>query len=208
MSPFDYRAINDVYSAPIYSISKAFQALALNTLWRRKIYGRENIPPPGTPTLFASNHRSLSDPSNVGSCVPYPIFFFAKEELFKIPVLGWGIRRVNAFPVKRGEHDVGAFKTALKVLDKGGGLLVFPEGGRRLDPKRQWKAKAGVGLLACKTGARIVPVGVTHAESFTKLAPLVVRFGEAFYPPAHPTAEDYQNVADETMRRIKELCHE
>lgn len=204
----NYHAINPVYSPLIYSVSKNLQSLAFNTLWRRHVTGRENIPPFGTPVIFAANHRSLSDPPNVGSCVPYPIFFFAKEELFRIPVLGWGIRRVNAFPVRRAEQDMGALKTAFKVLKNGGGLLLFPEGGRRLDPKRQWKAKAGVGMIACKTGAPIIPVGVRNAEGFTSLAPLRVNFGKPILPPANPTPDDYQPLADHVMARIKELCDE
>ncbi len=76
----NYREINPVYSSVIYASTKFLQALAFDTIWRRQVEGRENIPPLGTPVIFAANHRSLSDPSNVGSCVPYPIFFFAKEE--------------------------------------------------------------------------------------------------------------------------------
>jgi len=64
----------------------------------------------------------------VGSAIPYPVHFFAKEELFKIPVLGWYIRRVNAFPVNRGQGDIGAVKTAQRVLEAGEGLVLFPEG--------------------------------------------------------------------------------
>jgi len=204
----NFRDVNPVYSPFLYWFAKNIQAMAYRTLWRRKIHGLEHVPPFGTPTIFAANHRSLSDPSDVGSCLPYPIFYFAKEELFHIPVLGWGIRRVNAFPVRRKEHDVAALKTAIEVLEHGGGLMLFPEGGRRLDPHRQWKAKAGVGMLACKTGAHIVPVGIKNADRFTKLAPLEVTFGAALVPPKNPTQEDYQKLADTVMTRIKELCHE
>ncbi len=204
----DFREINPVYSPTLYFLVKELQKLSFNTIWRRRVYGKENIPPFGTPTIFAANHRSLSDPPDVGTCVPYPIFYFAKEELFQIPVLGWGIRRVNAFPVKRAEHDIGAFKLAIRVLKNGGGLVLFPEGGRRLDPKKQWIARAGVGMLACKTGARVIPVGIKNADRFSKLAPLEVRFGEAIFPPAEPAPEDYQKVADRVIHRIKELCHE
>jgi len=83
--------------------------------------------------------------------IPYHVNYFAKEELFEIPVVGWYIRRVNAFPVNRNEADVGAVKTAQRILEAGEGLVLFPEGGRRRDPKRQWQAKSGVGLLACTT---------------------------------------------------------
>ena len=202
----NFRDFNPDYSPPIYWLGKNGQAVAFRVLWRRKVRGLENVPPFGTPTIFAGNHRSLSDPSNVGSCLPYPIFYFAKEELFHVPVLSWWLRHVNAFPVRRKEHDVAAFKKALDVLQGGGGLMLFPEGGRRHDPARQWKAKPGVGMLACKTGARIIPVGIKNNERFTKLGRLEVNFGKPICPPKTDDRESYQKIADDVMSRIKELC--
>jgi 1-acyl-sn-glycerol-3-phosphate acyltransferase len=202
----NFRDVNPVYSPFLYGLGKVVQSTVFNVIWRKKAYGRENIPPFGTPVIFAANHRSLTDPSNVGCCIPYPIFFFAKEELFDVPVLGWYIRRINSFPVRRKEHDVGALKTAVNVLEHGGALMLFPEGGRRLDPARQWKAKAGVGLLACKTGAQVVPVGIRNADKLSQLARLEVSFGKPLWPPKEAGRDDYQKFADEVMVRVKELC--
>lgn len=202
----NYRDVNSEYNPVLYWLGKNAQAAAFRLLWRRKVRGLENVPPFGTAVIFAANHRSLSDPSNVGSSLPYPIFYFAKEELFHVPVLSWWLRHVNAFPVRRKEHDVGALKKAVEVLEQGGGLMLFPEGGRRLDPVRQWKAKAGVGMLACKTGARIIPVGIKNSDRFTRLAPLEVSFGKPLFPPREAGRDDYQKLADEAMNRIKELC--
>src|SRR5580704_17935494 len=137
----NFQDMNTDYGPILYSVGKAAQAAAFHIVWRRTVRGMENVPPLGTPVIFAANHRSLSDPSNVGSCLPYPIFYFAKEELFHVPFIGWYIRRVNSFPVRRTEHDVGAFKMSIEVLEHRGGLMLFPEGGRRLDPARQWKAR-------------------------------------------------------------------
>jgi 1-acyl-sn-glycerol-3-phosphate acyltransferase len=201
-----FRDVNPVYSPLFYSVGKQVQAAAFNSVWRRKVLGLEHVPPFGTPTIFAANHRSLSDPSNVGSSLPYPIFYFAKEELFNVPVLGWFLRRVNSLPVRRKEHDVGGFKKAIDVLEHGGGLMLFPEGGRRLNPALQWKAKAGVGMLACMTGACIIPVGIKNADRFTKLGRLEVIFGRPMYPPGKSDRQEYQKLTDDVMMRIKELC--
>jgi 1-acyl-sn-glycerol-3-phosphate acyltransferase len=201
-----YRAVNPVFSPILYAIGKFVQANTWDILYRRRVRGRENIPPEGTAAIFAANHRSYIDPGLAGSAVPYPIFYFVKEELFRVPVFGWFIRRVNSVPVRRGEHDVTAFKAAMEVLKHGHGLMLFPEGGRRLDPKRQWKAKAGVGMLACKTGARIVPVGIKNSDRIGRLARLEVSFGKPIHPPKEASREDYQKLADEVMSRIKELC--
>jgi 1-acyl-sn-glycerol-3-phosphate acyltransferase len=204
--PMNFRDVNPVYSGFLYGIGKFIQSNAFNIIWRRKISGLENVPAFGTPAIFAANHRSLTDPGNAGSCLPYPIFYFAKEELFHVPVLGWYIRRVNSFPVRRKETDIGALKTAVDVLEHGGGLMLFPEGGRRLDPARQFKAKAGVALLASKTGARVIPVGIKNADKLLRFARLEVSFGKAIYPPKEAGRENYQKFADEIMIRIKELC--
>lgn len=197
---------NPHFSAFLYFIGKIFTATSFDIIWRRQVIGKENIPPFGNPVIFAANHRSLADPNLVGSAIPYAIHYFAKEELFHVPILGWYIRRVNSFPVKRGEHDVGAFKSAIRILEQGEGLLLFPEGGRRLDPARQWKAKPGLGMLACKTGAVIVPVGVTHSDRFTKLAKIRVAFGKPIAPPPNATRDQYQELTDRVMTRIRELC--
>ena len=202
----NFRDVNPVYSPFLYALGKVLQTAAFKVIWRQKASGQEHIPPFGTPVIFAANHRSLTDPSNVGTCVPYPVFFFTKEELFQVPVLGWYIRRVNSFPVRRKEHDVGALKTAVDVLEHGGALMLFPEGGRRLDPARQWKAKAGVGLLACKTGAQVVPVGIKNSDKLLQLARLEVVFGKPMIPPKDAGRQEYQKFADEVMARIKELC--
>ncbi len=201
-----FRDVNPVYSPTLYFVGKHLQAMVFRLLWRRKVRGLENVPPFGTAVIFAANHRSLTDPSNVGSSISYPIFYFAKEELFHVPVIGWYIRRVNSFPVQRKEHDVGALKTALEVLKHNGGLMMFPEGGRRLDPARQWKAKAGVGMLACMTGAQVIPVGIRNAERLSSLPRLEVTFGKPIFPPKDGNHEVYQRFADEVMLRIKELC--
>src|ERR1700682_1420579 len=78
----NFRDVNPVYNPLLYFIGKNLQALAFRIIWRRKVRGLENVPPFGTPVIFAANHRSLTDPSHVGSSLPYPIFYFVKEELF------------------------------------------------------------------------------------------------------------------------------
>jgi 1-acyl-sn-glycerol-3-phosphate acyltransferase len=199
---------NPYHNAILYAIGKAISNGIFNTFWRRRVKGRENIPAQGRGTIFAANHRSLADPNLVGSAVPYPIHYFAKEELFQIPLVGWYIRRVNAFPVRRKEHDVTAFKTAQRVLQAGEAILIFPEGGRRLDPARQWKVKAGIGMLSCLTGAQIVPVAVVHSDRFNRLAKITVSFGKPIFPPDDCKKDDYQRLSEEVIKRVKELYDE
>jgi 1-acyl-sn-glycerol-3-phosphate acyltransferase len=199
---------NPYYNPIFYWFGKNGSHAAFTLFWRRKVFGRENIPPQGTPVIFAGNHRSLADPQIIGSAIPYPVNYFAKEELFQIPVLGFIIRRVNAFPVRRGAGDVGAVKMAQRILEAGEGLVLFPEGGRRLDPKRQWVAKSGVAMLACSTGAKVVPVGVKNAHRFSKFGALEVHFGKPLQPPSDAGKDAYESFSQLVITKIRELVEE
>jgi 1-acyl-sn-glycerol-3-phosphate acyltransferase len=200
----EYRALNPVYSPWLYRNGQRITYAFFRLGWRYRTEGMENIPPQGTPVIFAANHRSFADPPMVGSLIPYPIFYFAKEELFKLPFVGWYMRHVNSFPVRRTEHDVAAFKQALRVLRSGLGLLLFPEGGRRTDPKRQWKAKSGVAMLSAKSGAVVCPVGILNADRFSSFGQVTIRFGKCL-PCAEDSAAGYQIYSDEVMARIRAL---
>jgi 1-acyl-sn-glycerol-3-phosphate acyltransferase len=197
---------NPEFNPLLYSIGKNLPSIAFDLVWRREIRGRDNIPPKGTGVIFAANHRSMADPHLVGTSIPYPIHFFAKAELFNIPLLGWCLPRVNAFPVRRAIHDVGALKTAQKLVEKGEGLLMFPEGGRRLKKERQWVARPGVAMLACQTGIPVVPVGVRNSENFVKFGKVRVSFGPPIMPPKEYDRDTYQTFSELIMKRIRELA--
>ena len=201
------KSVNPYYNPVLYFCGVQVTRFLAGVFWRRRIRGLENIPPRGQGVIFAANHRSLADPNLVGSVIPYPIHYFAKDELFHVPVIGWYIRRVNSFPVKRGAHDISSFKTAIRVLEAGECLLLFPEGGRR-EGDRQWKAKPGVGMLACKTGARVIPVLVKNSDHLAQFKPLSVIFGKPLTPPADGEREVYQQFSDTIMQKIKELNDE
>lgn len=105
--------------------------------------------------------------------------YMAKEELFKIPLLSSFIRRLGAFPVSRGKGDVGAIKTALKLLEEGHIVGIFPEGTRLKHKKgKTIKAKPGAALLAQKSGAPILPVAICgRYRPFSKIK---IVFGKPF----------------------------
>jgi len=202
----DIETLNPYYSPLLYRWGQRMCWSFFRMAARCDVKGLENIPHEKRAIIFAANHRSLIDPPLLGCIIPRPIFYFAKEELFKIPFIGWYIRRVNSFPVRRSAHDVGAFKTSLAVLSAGYPLLLFPEGGRRLDPQTQWRARAGVGMLAAKTQALVIPVGIVNTEHLSHLAKVRVRFGTPMQPPADTGGNAYQHFADDVMTRIQELC--
>lgn len=191
-------------------LNTAARLIALLT--RLKVKGRENIPKEGK-ILLVANHRSYLDPPLVAFAVKKrPVFFMAKAELFKTPLLStlikhWG----NAFPVKRGKPDLTALKTALEILNRGELVCIFPEGARA--PKDKFlKPKWGAGMVALKAKAPIVPCLIQGSEALIGKEGLIngipkieITFGKPFAIDLEDRKENYQKAADIMMEKIKEL---
>lgn len=188
----------------LYWLAATLFALGFKTLWRIQLVGRENVPQQGG-ILFAPNHASWADPPLVGSLSGRMIHFMAKQELFEIPIFGWLIRQVNAFPLRRAERDVGAFRMAQRILIGGGALIVFPEGTRQ-KTGTLGKAKPGVGMLSIKTGCAVLPVYIHNSHRFRFFGRLGMSFGKPISPPAGE--KDYQAHTDRVMAAIAALKEE
>ena len=118
--------------------------------------------------IFVSNHRSFIDPFILGLCNRRPVYYVAKEELFKFNrLLGWFLCSLGAFPVRRGAADADMIETAKAILERGDPVLIFPE-GTRIRPGALAKPKRGVGRLALETGATVVPVAIRGTEAIRK----------------------------------------
>ena len=119
------------------------------------------------PLIIASNHASNLDVPVIGSwLIPRlgrRIQWLGKKELFDWPVIGWVAANGGVHPVDRGAADVEAFRLAQRILDEGHVLFVFPEGTRSPDGTLQ-TARDGVALLALRTGAPIVPLGIAGSH--------------------------------------------
>ena len=120
--------------------------------------GKENIPESGG-YIVACNHRSNWDPPLLAEAFPRQVFFMAKEELFRIPVLGQILRWVGAFGVERGAGDFSALDHAVKLIEQGGLLGIFPEGTRSKDGK-PLRPKSGMAMIARQAKAGVIPCAV------------------------------------------------
>lgn len=174
-------------------------------LFPMRVVGRENIPDGGA--LLCANHANGWDPILIAVALPRDARFtvMGKEEIFKIPVLGWLLRKAGMFPVRRGGNDLTAMKTAMQSLTDGKQLLVFPE-GTRVDHPGQVEAKGGVVVMATRTGTPLVPVYCGGKHKFLRRTTVV--FGQPYIPQIagrRPTPEENQQAAAEILRRAYAL---
>ena len=170
------------------------------------LQGREHVPTSG-PYILASNHINWKDPPVISLGLAIPIRWMAKAEVFRWFIVGFLLRGIGSIPVRRGESDRRAMVLGLRVLAKGLPLGVFPEGHRSEDG-RLLRGRPGIGLLAERTNALIVPCGVSGtATSLLHLAgrrAVRISFGPPFRVSdlAPEERTDHQAVADAVMRRI------
>jgi 1-acyl-sn-glycerol-3-phosphate acyltransferase len=126
----------------------------------------DEIPHEG-PVILAANHASNLDAVVLGSWLMprlgRRIHWLGKKELFDWPLVGWAAANGGVHPVDRGAADVEAFRLAKRILDEGHILFVFPEGTRSPDGQLQ-EAQDGVAVLAIRTGAPIVPLGIAGSN--------------------------------------------
>ncbi len=115
--------------------------------------------------IVASNHRSFLDPFVIATLLPWArrIQFVTKVELFERRWQGWLLSRLGAFPIRRGQSDETAMETAAAIVDRGGTVIIFPE-GTRIRSGSLGRPKRGVGRLALETGAPALPVAVHGSE--------------------------------------------
>ena len=158
----------------LYGFGKAAVGILYRMLWRVRTEGLENVPREGG-VIIAGNHVNGNDPLFVGITAPRPVSFMAKEEIFGVPGVGFLARGVGAFPVKRGQPDRAALKRSLAVLEDGGCFGIFPEGTRNRTGKLG-KAEPGTAYLALKSGAVVVPVGIS--STYKLFSPVTLKYGK------------------------------
>jgi 1-acyl-sn-glycerol-3-phosphate acyltransferase len=166
--------------------------------------------------IVAANHASLLDPPIVGAQVPRQLAAFARKTLWKGGISSWWLDIVGVIPVDRdGGSDVGAIRRVLQTLRQEKGIILFPEGTRTPNGRLQ-RAKAGVGLMACRTGVPVVPARVFGSfEAFGRDGPLrlgtrvTVVFGRPLlateYDDHSEGKERYQHASDRIMSAIAAL---
>ena len=126
----------------------------------------DEIPREG-PVILAANHVSNGDAVILGAWLTKQlgrrIHWLGKKEMFGWPIVGWMARNGGVHPVDRSAADIEAFRTAERVLTEGHVLMIFPEGTRSPTGELQ-KPKDGLAMLALRSGAPIVPIGISNTD--------------------------------------------
>lgn len=142
----------------IYEIVKFLIKCYYKLRFKITVIGEDRVPSSG-PVMLCSNHVSDFDPPLIGLALDRQLSFFAKSELFELPVIGKVFPSLNAIPVSRGKSDRAALKTSINALKENRCLLIFPEGHRNKgNVKKLQNLQEGASFIASKSKAPIVPV--------------------------------------------------
>jgi 1-acyl-sn-glycerol-3-phosphate acyltransferase len=185
----------------LYNIAKAIIWTIGKVLWRERTYGAENVPMHG-PLIVACNHISNLDPPLLGANCPREIRYMAKRELFEMPVLGPLITAVGAYSVDREGSAKAAIKRSVEILQAGGCIGIFPEGGRNVHGDRE--PRTGVALLASLAKAPVVPAYIGGSANAGRLGQIKVAFGQPLALPGDrkATREDLAKFTNDVMGAI------
>lgn len=159
----------------MYRWGRIFVRWILSLLFGLEVGGLEHIPKSGG-AVVAANHTTWFDPIAIACALDRPVHFMAKAELFRNPLVAKVLRRLYAFPVRRGEADRDAIRTAVEVARSGGVLGIFPEGTRSQDGTLL-PLQSGAVFIAAKAGVPIIPVAVSGVSPLRLRRKIVVRAG-------------------------------
>jgi 1-acyl-sn-glycerol-3-phosphate acyltransferase len=167
----------------------AFFRFCLRVFFRRiELLGLERVPEGAV--VFAVNHpNGLVDPLFLLCFAPKPVSFLAKAPLFRYPIIGWIVRALDTIPVVRkqegitgsvAEANAEMFRRARKILQRGGGIAIFPEGTTHDDPQlRELKTGAArIALGANVASMTVVPIGIYYTAKHVFRSSALVLFGE------------------------------
>ena len=194
-----------------YRLVRGLFLLLARPMFDLRVDGADRLPPSG-PAILVASHRSWLDPALLGAASPRPVQFLILDRVYRRPWAGWFFRWMRTIPVGSTPGEgLRATRAALARLRDGGIIGIFPEG--RVFPEEQPGAwRQGVALLALRSGAPIVPVGIRgsarawpHGRSLPRAAPVRVHVGRPFVLEGGGRGRD---AAEHTVERIRDLLVE
>jgi 1-acyl-sn-glycerol-3-phosphate acyltransferase len=176
----------------------------MRSWFRIRLVGEEHIPEVG-PVILASNHRSNMDPVLLASAVRRPVAFMAKAELFVGP-LGWILRWIGQFPVRRGGIDREALRRVDAILARGSMLGLFPEGTRGEGGFAA--VHPGLAYIVVRQRCPVLPVAILGTERVRRrfgwlpfASPVRIVIGPAIDLPQSASDRAGRRAASELLRQ-------
>lgn len=193
--------------------SRAYKAAHIFVNWFFKTFydfsasGVHHVPLTGS-IIIAANHTSFYDPPAIGTAVQRQFNYFARDTLFK-GLLGKIISSLDTIPVNRNTADIKSLKAIFKALKNKGAIVIFPEGTRSPDGTLG-KPKPGVGMIACKSQATVIPARISGTfEVFGRQqklpslgGPIHICFGPPIAPGEFDPGQEHSERYDDASRRI------
>jgi 1-acyl-sn-glycerol-3-phosphate acyltransferase len=193
----------------VYDATRLLLTPYILVLYRARCIDSPNVPANG-PAIVAPNHFSFLDHFFVGIYLRRKVQFMAKSQLFR-PPLQFIFHHGGVFPVRRGQHDEEAFKTAHAVLARGDIVVMYAEAGRSRSGELG-KPRHGLGRLALESGVPVIPtaiVGTERARNWKRLQfpKVTVQYGQPlrFEAVERPTREQAQAASEIVFDRVRTL---
>lgn len=182
--------------------------LFLGIFYRVELINLQKVPIDGS-AIICANHNTMLDMFFLGFKLKRWINWMAKEELFKNPIAAWTLRKLGTFSVKRGKGDVSSIKTALKLLEEGHVIGIFPFGTRiNAANMNTARIKSGAAMLAVNSGTVIVPAAVQG--NYKLFSRMKVIFGDPYKVNSDRkyTGEELSEISREIVKRIYALLED
>jgi len=139
---------------------------------RLEVIGRWQVPPSG-PAILVCNHTSGLDPLLIQSVSPRVIVWMMAREYYEKRAMNWVFKLAGLIPVDRSGRDLAATRAAMRALDAGRVLGIFPEG--KIEPTRDLLPfQTGVAMMAMKTGVPIYPAYLDGTQRGREMLPAIV----------------------------------
>lgn len=188
-----------------YKAVKGITRVLFSLVYRIEIEGKEHLPERGK-AIVSPNHFSMMDPIIIGAFLPRKVNFMAKEELFSNKLFALILNKLGVFPVKRGGADIGAIRTALRILNNGDIFCIFPE-GTRSKTGEILKAKPGTAMIAIRARSPIIPIAIIgDYKLFSKVKIIIDKpvYLSDYYDKKVST-DEYRELSQDILNTIRGL---
>ncbi len=192
-----------------YRFVRAVVLVFAKLFFRVEFHGRENEPAEGGYIAF-SNHTSFYDPIFTASAVKQSLYFMAKSDLAKHAFMRWLFKLCNVVTVNRGESDIAALRKTCDIVKSGNNVGIYPQGTRIQQefPKSE-EALAGLGLMAARTRATLLPVTICYGKKNLKpnmFRKVHVYIGKPIPYEEYSAINDHPNSHEIAAYAFSKLC--